>query len=95
MKERFIDQVYQTVIGQLQPCFALKGVEDSFAPGGLCDNAYQEMRCAYDRILERLEKQDEDLDIEIILNCMTVIQKEIAYQMYRYGVHFGIVDQLD
>lgn len=94
MSERFIDTVYQTVIGELQPDFALQGVEDSFAPGGLCDKAYEEMRCAYNRILERLGIENEDIDLETILHCMTVIQKEIAYQMYRYGVHFGITDQI-
>ena len=94
MKERFIDLVYQTVIGEMQPDFELTGVEDAFAPGSLCDNAYEEMLRAYARIRIRLGVQDEDQEVETILHCMTVIQKEIAYQMYRYGVHFGIADHI-
>lgn len=94
MQERFIDRVYQTVIGELLPDFQINGIEDSFAPGGLCDQAYQEMRSSFDRILERLGVENEDQDLEIILNCMRTIQKEVAYQMYRYGVHFGIQDQM-
>ena len=33
MNDRFIDTVYQSVIGQLQPQHHLEGVEDLFAPG--------------------------------------------------------------
>ena len=94
MKERFIDTVYQTVIGELQPEYRLLGVENSFAEGDLCDQAYEQVREAYARLLDRLGKENEDYDIETIIHSMTVIQKEIAYQMYRYGVHFGIADQL-
>ena len=95
MTERFIDLVYQSVIGELQPDFAIRGIENSFAPGSMCDTAYNDMLCAYARLAERLGVHNEDEDLETILHCMTVIQKEIAYQMYRYGVHFGIVDQID
>ena len=95
MTERFIDLVYQSVIGELQPDFAIRGIENSFAPGSMCDTAYNDMLCAYARLTERLGVHNEDKDLETILHCMTVIQKEIAYQMYRYGVHFGIVDQID
>ena len=94
MKERFIDTVYQTVIGELQPEYRLPGVEDAFATGGICDQAYEQMCSAYDSLLARLGCANEDKDIETIIYALTVIQKEIAYQMYRYGVHFGIPDQI-
>ena len=94
MKERFIDLVYQTVIGELELDYELPGVENSFEEGSLCDQAYEQMRGAYDRLLHRLGLENEDLDLETIIHCMTVIQKEIAYQMYRYGVHFGVADKL-
>lgn len=94
MKERFVDMLYQTVIGELQSEYRIPGVEDSFAVGGICDLSYQKMRNAYERLLERLGCENEDQDIEIILNSMIAIQKEIAYQMYRYGVHFGIPDHI-
>ena len=94
MADRFIDLVYQTVIGEMQPDFELTGVEDAFAPGSMCDNAYEEMLRAYEHIRNRLGVRDEEPDVETILHCMSVIQKEIAYQMYRYGVHFGIADYI-
>ena len=94
MQNRFIDIVYQTVIGELQPEYSLSGVENAFDEDGLCDQAYEQVREAYARLLDRLGKENEDHDIETIIHSMTVIQKEIAYRMYRYGVHFGIADQL-
>ena len=94
MEYRFIDMVYQTVIGEMEDGCALPGVEDSFAPGSICDRAYDQMRCAYQRLLDRLGKEDEDHDLETIVHTMEIIQKEIAYQMYRYGVHFGVQDRL-
>ena len=94
MEDRFIDIVYQTVIGELQPEYSLVGVENSFAEDSFCDRAYEQVREAYARLLKRLGKENEDRDIETIIQAMTDIQKEVAYQMYRYGVHFGIADQL-
>lgn len=69
-------------------------MEDAFAAGGICDQAYEQMRFAYERLLVRLGCKNEDKDIETIIYALTVIQKEIAYQMYRYGVHFGIADHI-
>lgn len=94
MNERFIDMVYQSVIGQLQPEYHLEGVEDLFAPGCPCDQYYERIQNAYARLLDRLGKENEDSDVEIIISSMNAIQKEVSYQMYRYGVHFGIADRI-
>lgn len=94
MNDRFIDTVYQSVIGQLQLQHHLEGVEDLFAPGCPCDQYYEEMRNAYERLLVRLGEENEDSDLEIIISSMNAIQKEVSYQMYRYGVHYGIADHI-
>ncbi|MBQ6832753.1 MAG: hypothetical protein IJO28_09010 [Oscillospiraceae bacterium] len=95
MTERFIDCVYETVIGQRCGGARVPGVEDAFAPGGLCDQCYESTFRAYDRLRDRLDVEDEDEDVECILDNLRIIEKEVAYQMYRYGVSFGKEDFID
>ena len=52
------------------------------------------MRNAYECLLVRLGEENEDSDLEIIISSMNAIQKEVSYQMYRYGVHYGIADHI-
>jgi len=95
MVERFIDAVYETVIGQRSGGSCVPGVEDAFAPGGICDQCYASVFQAYERLRNRLDVQDEDKDIECILDNLRTIEQEVAYQMYRYGVSFGKEDIID
>ena len=95
MEERFIDVIYETVIGERETEYMLPGIENSFEPGSLCDKCYEQVYQAYNSLLQRLGKESEDNDIETIIQNMLIIQKEVAYQMYRYGVYYGLEDRLN
>lgn len=45
---------------------------------------------AYSRICARLGQENEDTDVEIIINSLLSIQKELCFKMYEYGAKFGI-----
>lgn len=62
-------------------------VEDLFAEGEKCELLYGKVYDACQRLYERLGKF-EDEDVEIIVNSMLDIQREIALKMYEYGAKF-------
>ena len=79
------DDIYETLLGERLPEYAVPGVENAFGPGGFCDEKYAEMRSSYERLCLRLGAGDEDDDVEIIINSLMEIQKEIAGRMFRLG----------
>lgn len=85
---RFIEEVYESLCGELID--PIPGVEDAFEEGKPCERRYAEMLAAYDRLCERLNVEEEDPDVEIIIRSFFKIQKELCMKMYLYGVKFGI-----
>lgn len=79
------EDIYYTLLGELEDKAAVPGVENAFEPGSLCDWEYQRLRQAYDRLLLRLKKTDEDADVEEILACMLSIQRELCVRMFQLG----------
>ena len=65
------------------------GVENAFEDGTLCDNCYERMLQAYDRLRQRLRIENEDPDVETIITAMQTIMKELCFRMYQYGAEFG------
>ena len=63
-------------------------IENLFTEGKKCGRLYNEVYEACLRLYERLGKL-EDRDVEIIINSMLDIQKEIALKMYEYGAKFN------
>jgi hypothetical protein len=60
-------------------------VEDEFAEGKECGRLYSEVYEAKQRILERLE-ENEDADIETIIRNMEAISEILALKIYDYGL---------
>ena len=85
----FVEYVYYSAIGQLSQEEAVPGVENLFADGSICDGLYAQVLEAYERLRERLGVLNEDDDVEIIINSLMEIQKEIAGRMFRLGKEMG------
>ena len=85
MKDKQIENIYYTLIGQMQEEFCVPGIENLFVDGSECDLAYDEMLEAYERLKNRLGIQNEDADIEIIINSLFKIQRLVAFKMFEYG----------
>ena len=62
-------------------------VKNLFAEGDKCEILYSRVYDACQRLYERLGKF-EDEDVEIVINSMLDIQREIALKMYEYGAEF-------
>lgn len=90
MKDEFIDDVYDTLRGLTIPEARIEGVENAFAVGGKCERLYAQMLEAYERVCARLGAADEDKDVEIIINALMEIEREISHKMYAYGARFGM-----
>ena len=86
MLERMIEDVYWSLQGELiEP---VPGVENAFAPGKECAEKYSQMLDAYARICQRLGREDDDADVEVIINSLLRITKVLCFEMYRYGAKF-------
>jgi len=90
LSNSFIDDVYDTLQGSLVPEFCIPGVKNMFLKGSPCDTAYSEMHEAYSRLLSRLNENDEDLDVEIIISSLFSIARILGKEMYRCGAEFAL-----
>ena len=72
--------VYESLTGEL--IVQIKGVPNAFEPGSFCEGKYQEMLDAYARLRDRLGVVDEDTDVEIIIDSLLAIQRELCLKMF-------------
>ncbi len=68
------DDIYDTLIGNFIPEYALPWVPNAFTQGSACEQAYRRMMEARDRIEERLGTEDDE-DIHCMLIEMDTIQR--------------------
>jgi hypothetical protein len=85
MKKYTIEDVYDTLCGEVHGEYAVPGVENAYADGGECDRLYNEMSQAYERLRDRLGVVDEDMDAEIMINNLLGIQRILCEKMFLYG----------
>ena len=92
MSEDFVEWVYDSLTGSLKEEYRLPGVENAFKTGKYCDIKYTEVYKANVRLNKRLGVPDEteDRDVNIIIDSMLDIQRELCCQMYRLGACFGL-----
>jgi len=82
-------QVYDSLCGELLDEYRIKHVENAFAEGSPCDVLYQEITDAYARLCERLGKEDDDEDVEVIINAFMEMNRILCLKMFSYGVLYG------
>ena len=88
----FEEYVYSSLLGLLtEPHPEVKNL---FADGEKCEELYGKAYDACQRLYERLGKL-EDEDVEIIVNSMLDIQREIGLKMYEYGAKFKNTEKTD
>ena len=81
----YAEEVYDTLLGELVDGAGVPGVENIYAPGGPCDRNYSTMLEAYERLCQRLNRKNDDPDVEIIINSLLENQRIIAMKMFEYG----------
>ena len=93
MSDKLMEAVYDSLLGER--IVPVPGVENAFAEESLCEKRYNEMQEAYQRLRIRLNKSGEAHDVEIIINALLSIQRELCYKMFHYGSMFsGSADSL-
>ena len=68
----------------------LKMVQDEFVDGLFCEQAYEEVFQANQRLCQRLGVAA-DKDVGSIINNLLAISRHLALKMYDYGVRFSSV----
>ena len=90
MKKEKVEDIYNTLLGVQCEQFCVSGVENLFTEDSDCDHACNEMLEAYARLCERLGVTDEDRDVEIIIDSLTTIQRNVSMKMFEYGMKFAM-----
>lgn len=85
MKNYTFEDVYYTLLGELEESYALPAVENAYAPGGECDRLYTEIQNACQSLCNRLGVPDEDADVELVLGNFLSIQRILCEKMFHYG----------
>ncbi len=75
-------KIYETMLGLLESEAQVSGVENAFEEGSPCAGAYEDMRNAYERLCARLGAANEDPDLDLMVEKMEFIQKELCRRMF-------------
>ena len=81
--------VLSKLLDQLSDPEMLKWVEPIFVTGHPCFESYGQMLDAYSRLQQRLGVENEDIDCEIMIDCLLRHGNALAMEMFRYGVEYG------
>lgn len=80
--------IYEKMNGFLEPwcydSYIVQFVEDEFADGMPCEQLYRQVYDANCRLCDRLGVA-EDSDVELIIDCLLKIAKQLSMKMYDYG----------
>ena len=90
MDNEFMQDVYDTLNGDMLPGCEVPGVENLFADGATCELLYRDIYDAERRLEERLGVEPYDDDVEMIVSKMFDIVEEMCRHMYYYGAKFGM-----
>ncbi len=94
INNEFRDHIYDLLLG----VYELRGnsvpegdiVKSEMSEGSDCANAYNRMLDAYSHLNKRLGTADwEDPDVEIIINELLYIGRQLALKMFDYGVYYA------
>ena len=77
--------IYDSMCGFLVEECALPDVYNAFVPGSYCDRQYERMRSAYERVCDRLKTGEEDPDLNIMVEAMENIQRELCRRIFYYA----------
>lgn len=81
----YIDEIYAAVQGLLTEDTLFPWVQNAFTPGSPCEKAYSHMQDAYARLCKRLGVADEDPDVEVVIDSLLEIQRELCREMFLCG----------
>lgn len=82
----YIDRIYESMQGLLEPEAAVPWVDDLFQDGSRCEACYEQMRQAYLRLCQRLGNVDEDDDLDQIVDSLSEIQRILCREMFLCGM---------
>ena len=79
------ENTYESMLGLPVEEYALPDVDNAFVPGSFCDRQYARMRAAYERLCDRLKTGEEDPDLDVMVDAMENIQKELCRRIFHYA----------
>lgn len=88
----YIDDIYLSLQGLLTDDEKVPGVENLWVPGSFCDQQYNLMLEASNRLCDRLGAGEEDPDVTAMIDALLRIQQELCRHMFLYGAKFGNTD---
>lgn len=87
--EQDFEAIYETVCGELIPGCRVPWVENAFVPGTVLSQAYRDFWEAREQLCQRCGIEWEDEALELFMNGIHRLRKDIAWRMFRYGVEYA------
>lgn len=84
----WFDEIYATMLGNMEPGYEIPGIADAFAPGTLCEQKYSELCDMLEAVCDP-DTPEGDQAMTDILNTMDAIQKDLCYRMFLLGMKFS------
>ena len=89
------EEIYNSLLGITSEECRLPWVDSIFPPGTECFQAYQTMFDAYQRLLLRLNQEEDDPDLEEMVNSMLDYSRAAGLKMFEYGTIFQKIKDSD
>ena len=87
--QKDFEEIYNTVAGTMSINGGVPWVEDAFAEGTVCSQAYKDFWTAREHLCDRFGLDWEDEDLELFMNGIMCLEKEIARRMFFYGIEYN------
>ena len=88
MGMKMIEQIYDTLTGNLVEEHQFPGIENAFSAGKPCDVLYSQVYSFYQQICEQ-ENTKEQEAADGIINNMLEICRIIGFRMFEYGMQYA------
>lgn len=83
------DSIYSTMMGNQRICWAVPWVEDGFRNKSAISRAYKDFWTAREHLCERFGLDWEDADLELFMNAILELEREVAWRMFLYGIGYA------
>ena len=87
--EKNFETIYHIVSGDTEAEPPFRWVEDASQPGTGFDRAYQDFWTAREHLCQRFGIDFEDDDLELFMNGILTLSRDIAERMFRCGVEYA------
>ena len=87
--EEDFEDIFSVMMGSQQPAAGISWVENGFRGETGIVTAYQNFWTAREHLCRRFGLDWEDADLELFMNGILELEREVAWRMFLYGIDYA------